>query len=44
MADDANEDSWLYGTSNPDSTTNEDEHAIGGGKTKLLKSSLMLGK
>lgn len=25
MADDANEDSWLYGTSNPDSTTNEEE-------------------
>lgn len=23
MADDTNEDSWLYGTSNPDSTTNE---------------------
>lgn len=25
MADDTNEDSWLYGTSNPDSTTNEEE-------------------
>ncbi|CAD6991515.1 unnamed protein product [Ceratitis capitata] len=24
MADDTNEDSWLYGTSNPDSTTNEE--------------------
>lgn len=27
MADDTNEDSWLYGTSNPDSTTNEEERA-----------------
>ncbi|BFF89687.1 pre-mRNA 3'-end-processing factor FIP1 [Drosophila madeirensis] len=31
MADDANEDSWLYGTSNPDSTTNE----IGNGDDAL---------
>lgn len=25
MADDTNEDSWLYGTSNPDSTTNDED-------------------
>lgn len=25
MADDNNEDSWLYGTSNPDSTTNDED-------------------
>lgn len=30
MADDANEDSWLYGTSNPDSTTNEEEQGGNG--------------
>lgn len=28
MADDTNEDSWLYGTSNPDSTTNEEYRSV----------------
>lgn len=40
MADDTNEDSWLYGTSNPDSTTNEEnvETAAGIGDERPLLS------
>ncbi|KAL9888258.1 factor interacting with poly(A) polymerase 1 isoform 1-T6 [Glossina fuscipes fuscipes] len=38
MADDTNEDSWLYGTSNPDSTTNEEERA---GETVATAASVI---
>ncbi|EDW83838.1 uncharacterized protein Dwil_GK13827 [Drosophila willistoni] len=39
MADDTNEDSWLYGTSNPDSTTNETDGVTIGSKDQFLDNA-----